>query len=102
VQVALTVIEPAGAPVVLSVAALPLPEMLPLLADHPPTVTGTLSGLVQVHVILEFSPAWSVAGFAEHDMVGGFFGGSFTVKFAVQVASPFFFILGSEIWAVAV
>ena len=28
-------------------------------------------------------------------MVGGFFGGSFTVKFAVQLASPPFFILGS-------
>jgi hypothetical protein len=34
-------------------------------------------------------------------MVGGFLGGSFTVKFAVQVAVPFFFILGSETWAVA-
>ena len=37
-------------------------------------------------------------GLAEHETVGGFFGGSFTV----QLASPPFFILGSEIRAVAV
>jgi hypothetical protein len=81
---------------------LPLPEMLPRLAVQPPTVTGTLSGLVHAQVIVEFPPAWSVVGFAEQDMVGGFFGGSFTVKLAMQLASPLFFILGSEIWAVTV
>jgi hypothetical protein len=76
--------------------------MLPLLAVQPPTVTGTLSGLVQVQVIVELPPAWSVDGFAEQDRAGGFFGSSFTVKVAMQLASPPFLILGSEIWAVTV
>ena len=31
-------------------------------------------------------PACTEVGLAEQDMVGGFFGGSFTVKFAVQLA----------------
>jgi hypothetical protein len=52
VQVALTVMDPGEAPVVVSVAELPLPEMLPPLAVHPPTVTGTLSGLVQLQVMV--------------------------------------------------
>jgi hypothetical protein len=56
VQVALTVIGPADAPVVLSVAVLPLPEMLPLLAVQSPTVTGTLLGLVQVQLMVEDVP----------------------------------------------
>src|ERR1700752_4632358 len=46
VHVAFTVTGPADAPVVFSVAVLPLPEMLPPVAVHPATVTGTLSGLV--------------------------------------------------------
>jgi hypothetical protein len=52
------VIGPADAPVVLSVAVLPLPEMLPLplLAVQSPTVTGTLSGLVQVQLMVEDVP----------------------------------------------
>jgi hypothetical protein len=56
--VALTVIGPEDAPVVLSVAVLPLPEMLPLplLAVQSPTVTGTLSGLVQVQLMVEDVP----------------------------------------------
>ena len=58
-------------------------------------VTGTLSGLVQVQVMVEGEPVCTVAGSAEHDIVGGFFGGSFTVNDAVQLASPFFFTLGS-------
>ena len=69
----------------------PSPEMLPPLAVQPLTVTGTLSGLVQVQVTVEGVPACNEVGLAEQDMVGGFFGGSFTVKFAVQLASPFFF-----------
>src|SRR5258705_1000929 len=48
VQVALTVIVPAGAPVVSRVAVLPVPETVPPDAVQPLTVTGTLSGLVQV------------------------------------------------------
>src|SRR5579862_7871173 len=57
VQVALTVIGPADAPVVLRVAVPPSPEMLPPLAVHPLIVTGTLSGLVQVQVTVEGVPA---------------------------------------------
>src|SRR5258706_15199494 len=56
VQVALIVMGPAEAPVVFSVAAVPLPEMLPPLAGHPPTVTGTLSGLVQARLIVDEAP----------------------------------------------
>jgi hypothetical protein len=101
-QVALTVIGPAEAPVVLSVAVLPSPETLPPLAVQPLTVTGTLSGLVQLQVTVAGVPACTDVGLAEHDMVGGFFGGSFTVKVAVQLASPPFFILGSVMRAVTV
>ena len=79
VHVALTVIGPAPAPVVLRVALPPSPVTLPPLAVQPLIVTGTLSGLVQVQVSVEGVPACSDVGFAEHDMVGGFFGGSFTV-----------------------
>src|SRR4029077_5957598 len=92
VEVALTVIGPAEAPVVSSVAVPPLPETLPPVAVQPLTVTGTPSGLVQLQLSVEDVPAGTEAGLAEHDMVGGFFGGSLTVKFAVQLASPFFFI----------
>src|SRR5277367_3668139 len=53
VQVALTVIVPADAPVVFRVAVLPLPLMLPPVALQSPTVTGTLSGLVQLQVMVE-------------------------------------------------
>ena len=88
-------IGPDAAPVVLRVAVPPSPEMLPPLAVQPPTVTGTLSGLVQVQVRVEGVPACTEVGLAEQDMVGGFFGGSFTVKVAEQLASPPFFILGS-------
>jgi hypothetical protein len=100
--VALTVIGPAGAPVVVSVAVPASPETLPPVALHPLIVTGTLSGLVQVQVTVEGVPAWTDVGLAEQDMVGGFFGGSFTVKVAVQLASPPFFILGSVTRAVTV
>jgi hypothetical protein len=96
------VIGPAGAPVVLSVAVLPLPEMLPLLAVQSPTVTGTLSGLVQVQLMVEDVPVCTVVGLAEHERAGGFFGGSFTLKDAEQLASPPLLILGSEICAVTV
>jgi len=102
VQVALTVMAPAGAPVVSRVAELPVPETVPADAVQPPTVTGTLSGLVQVQERLEDVPACTVVGFAVQDIVGAFFGGSFTVKFAVQLASPPFFILGSLMCAVTV
>jgi hypothetical protein len=102
VHVALTVTVPAGAPVVFSVAEFPLPEMLPPVDVQPPTVTGTLSGLVQVQVMVEGEPVSTLVGFAEQEIWGGFFGGSFTVKFVVQLASLFFFALGSVTRAVAV
>jgi len=102
VQVAFTVIVPADAPVVSRVAVLPLPETVPPLAVQPLTFTGTLSGLVQVQVMVELPPACKELGLAEQDMVGGFFGGSFTVKFALQVACPPVFFLGSVMVAVAV
>ena len=86
VQVALTVIGPDAAPAVLSVAEFPLPEMLPPLAFHPLTVTGTLSGLVQEQLIVDEVPARTIVGLAEQDICGGFLGGSFTVKLAVQLA----------------
>jgi hypothetical protein len=102
VQVALTVIVPADAPVVFNVPVLPEPETVPMLLVQPLTVTGTLSGLVQVQLMVELPPACRLLGLAEQDMVGGFFGGSFTVKFALQVASPPVFFLGSAMCAVAV
>ena len=101
VQVALTVTGPADAPVVFKAAVLSFPEMVPPLAVHPPTVTGTLSGLVQVQLTVALVPACTDEGFAEQLNVGGFFGTSFTMKFAEQLASAAFF-LGSLTRAVAV
>ena len=102
VQVALTVTGPAEAPVVLRLALDPLPEMVPAVAAQLLTVTGTLSGLVQVQVMFAEPPTCTLLGLAEQLMVGGFFGGSFTVKLALHVAVPFFFTLGSVILAVTV
>jgi hypothetical protein len=95
-------IEPAEAPLVLRVAEFPAPEMLPPLAVHPPTVTGTLSGLVQVQLMVAVAPACSDDGLAEQEICGGFLGGSFTVKFAVQLAVLFVFALASVTVAVTV
>ena len=96
VQVAPTVIVPGDAPPVFSVAELPLPETLPLLAVQAPTVTGTPSGLVQFADKLTVPPPCKLVGLAEMEMEGGFFGGSgFTVKLAVQLASLNFFSLAS-------
>src|SRR5438067_1167224 len=90
VAVAVTVIAPGCAPVVSSVAVLPLGVSFPAL-DWKATVTGRLSGLVAVQVIVEFSPGFTVVGFAVQEMVGGFLGCSFTEKLALQlVVSPFF------------
>jgi len=99
VQVAFTVTGPEEAPVVVSVAELPLPAMLPALEVQPATVTVALSGLVQVQVIVEGVPTSTVAGLAEHEICGGFSG--FTVKFEEQLAVLFFFRLGSVTVAVA-
>src|ERR1700686_3001373 len=102
-QVALTVIEPGAAPVVLSVAELPVPVTVPPLDVQLETVTGTPSGLVQLADKLAVPPAAKLVGLAEREMVGGFFGGSgFTVKFAEQLASLFLFSLASVTWAVTV
>src|SRR5580704_7892715 len=43
---------------------------VPLVAVQFPTVTGTLSGLVQVQVIVALPPACNELGLAEQDMVG--------------------------------
>jgi hypothetical protein len=86
VHFAVTVIGPADAPAVSSVAVLPVPETLPPLAVYS-VFTCALSGLVQEQVIVEGVPACTVVGFAEQEIVGGCFGFSFTVKFAVQLAS---------------
>src|ERR1035441_3474222 len=53
VQVAFTVAVPADAPVVVRVAELPLPSMLPALDVQLATATVALSGLVQVQVMVE-------------------------------------------------
>jgi len=102
VQVAPIVMGPDEAPVVFSVAEFPLPEILPPLEVHPPTVTGTLSGLVQVQLMVDEVPAWTIDGLAEQEICGGFLGGSFTVKLAVQLAVLFFVALGSVTVAVVV
>lgn len=91
---------PGSAPAVLSVAVEPLPETVPDVALQLLILTGTLSGLVQVQVKLAFSPTVRLAGLAEQEMVGGFLGGSFAVKLAVQLVSPPFFILASVMFAV--
>jgi hypothetical protein len=102
VHVALIEMVPGEAPVVSRVAELPLPEILPPLAVQPLTVTGTLSGLVQVQVTVAEVPGCKVVGLTEQENCGGFFGGSFTVKFEVQLAVPFFLDLASVTVAVAV
>ncbi|HVT80587.1 MAG TPA: hypothetical protein VHM90_08015, partial [Phycisphaerae bacterium] len=61
-QLAVTVTVPGEAPVVFRVAVLPLPETLPLLAVQPLTVTGTLSGLLQVQEILDVPPVCNEVG----------------------------------------
>jgi hypothetical protein len=45
-----------------------------------------LSGLDALQLTVEGSPDFTVVGFAEQEIVGGFFGGSFTVKLALQLA----------------
>src|SRR5271167_4427320 len=69
VQVALTVIGPGDAPAGSRVALLPLPETLPPLAVHPPTVTWALSGLVQLQLMVEVVPVCNVDGLAEQETV---------------------------------
>src|SRR5579864_2915391 len=102
VQVALTVIGPGAAPAVFKVPVLPLPLTVPAVAFQPATFTCTLSGLVQSQLMLTVPPAARELGLAEQLMVGGFLGGSLTVKFAEQVTWLFFFAFGSVTWAVAV
>jgi hypothetical protein len=97
------VIEPGDAPVVFSVAELPLPETVPPLAVQLATETATPSGLVQLADKFTVPPACRLVGVAEMDIEGGFFGGSgFTVKFAEQLATLLFFSLASVTWAVTV
>src|SRR5580704_13334580 len=88
-QLALTIIAPAEAPEV-SRDALPPPPLatLPPLALQLPTVIAALSGLLQVQLMVENPPSWTFDGLAKHENTGGFFGGSFTAKVAMQLASP--------------
>src|SRR3954471_12820548 len=74
VQVALTETGPACIPAVSSVALPSLPETLPAEATQLLTLTLRLSGLVQLQVIVEGLPAVTVAGFAEQEICGAFFG----------------------------
>src|SRR5579863_3539810 len=103
VQVAVTVTGPAGAPPVLRVAELPLPETVPAEEVQLATETGTPSGLVQEADRFTLPPVTRSVGLADNDMVGGFFGGNgFTVKLAVQLASLFLVDFGSVTCAVIV
>jgi hypothetical protein len=88
--------EPGEVPAVVNVAELPLPETVPPLEVQVATVTGTLSGLVQLADKFTVPPGVTPVGLAEIDMVGGFFGGrGLMVKLAEQLASFIFFILAS-------
>src|SRR5207248_8326999 len=98
-QVALTLIGPAAAPAVSSVAVLPVPLILPLEAVQLLRLTWRPSGLLQSQVMVEASPDFTVEGLAEQETVGGFLAGSFTVKLALHSALDF---LLSVIFAVAV
>src|SRR5678815_3354239 len=57
VQVAFTVMGPAGAPSVFKVAVLPSPDNVPAVAFQPATVTGTPSGLEHVQEMVAGLPA---------------------------------------------
>src|SRR6202167_3341428 len=103
VQFAPTVIGPGEAPVVFRAAVLPLPaETLPPLAVQLPTVTGTLSGLVQGQLIVEDVPACTLDGSAEHATTGGCFGGSLTMKLNLQLGFSPLFTFCLETWAATV
>src|SRR5512137_3221726 len=86
VQVALTVMGPGAAPLVFKLAVLPVPLTVPAVAVQPATFTCILSGLVQSQLMLTVPPACKEAGLAEQLRLGGFLGGSLTVKFAEHVA----------------
>src|SRR5262245_17513 len=86
VQVAPTLIAPGAAPAVSSVAVLPLPVAFPALAVQLLTLTCRPSVLVHSQVTVADSPERTVVGFAEHDILGAFRGGSFTVNAVVASA----------------
>src|SRR3954468_9045705 len=80
VHVAFTETGPACMPAVSRVALPSLPETLPADATQFAMLSLRLSGLVQVQVSVEGVPAVTVAGFAEQEICGAFFGCSFTLK----------------------
>src|SRR3954465_15802364 len=82
VHVALTETGPACRPAVSTVALPSLPETLPADATQFAMLSLRLSGLVQVQVTVDGVPAVTVAGFAEQEICGAFFGCSFTLKLA--------------------
>jgi hypothetical protein len=88
--------------VVFKVAVFPLPLIVPLLAVKLLTETGTLSGLLHVQLTVTVAPACTLVGFAEQETVGGFLGGSLTVKVVEALASLFLFFFGSTTFTVTV
>jgi len=63
-------------------------KILPPVADQPATLVCILVRAAASGGNVRRSPTCTVEGLADNENVGGFFGGSFTVKLAVQVASP--------------
>jgi len=91
----MTVTVPAGAPVVFKGRGVSAAEMLPAGRSPAPTVTETLSGLVQVQlmVVAHRSGRWPDS--PSQEICGGSWGWLFDREFEVQLASLFFFALGS-------
>src|SRR6266545_4173373 len=85
-QVAFTVTVPGEAPVVFSVAVLPLPVMLPPVAVKLLTVTGTLSGLVRLHArrITRARNCWRILGRLFDCEVGGGAGISILLRLRIN------------------
>src|SRR5258708_29721257 len=75
VAVAVTVTAPGEVPAVFSVAVVPLPLTVPLVAIQFETVTGTPSRPLALPVIVAASPTPKGHGLAEQLMSGGLFRG---------------------------
>src|SRR6266404_2528739 len=101
VQVALTETGPACRPAVSRVALPSVPETLPAEATQLAMLTLRPSGLEQVQETVDGLPAVTVVGLAVQEICGGFFGCSFTLKFALHDAVFLAFFV-SVIFAVAV
>jgi hypothetical protein len=62
---------PGWTPAVFSVTLPPVPEMAPAEAEYV-IVTGRLSGLLALQVMVEVPPDCTLSGFAEQEIVGAF------------------------------